>query len=242
MYISAKDRIVEFHNLCGECHTRLQYKRWCPKCEKEIAWNDIAKGYKIEKDKYVIIEKEELQALALKSTKAIEIIQFVDAGQIDPLFVENNYYLVPQEGGEKAYSLFKDVLEITAKAAIGKVVMRSKEYLIALRPYQKGLLLTMLHYKTEVIPMEQLEELKHLVLVKESELKLAKDLIERLTGKFDVENYRDEYVEAISNLIKKKVAGKEIVAKVEEIKPTETKDLMQALKASVEIVKKKKVK
>lgn len=240
MYIAAKDRIVEFHNLHATCKTPLGYKRWCPTCQKEVAWEDISKGYKIAKGQYVVIQKVELEALQLKSTKAIEILQFVDAGQIDPLFVERNYYLVPQEGGEKAYSLFKDVLETTAKAAIGKVVFRSKEYLVAIRPYQTGLIMTLLHYKDEVIPMETLEELKKLVVIRPEELKLAVSLIEKLTAEFDVSKYRDVYGEAITELIKKKVAGQEIVGKPLEIKPTPAADLMAALRASVEAMKKRK--
>lgn len=242
LYIAAKDRIVEFHNLHSECKTRLKAKRWCPKCEAEVAWEDISKGYKIAPDKYVVIEKEELEALRLKSTKAIEVLQFVDAGQIDFLYVEKNYYLVPQEGGEKAYSLFHDVLNTTAKVAIGKVVLRQKEHLVAIRPYQNGLVMTILHYKDEVIPMEKLEELKKLVVVRPQELKLAQSLIEKLTYEFNIGKFEDKYIRAVSDLIKRKAAGKEIVAKPLEVKPTKEKDLMSALKASLVAVKKKKKK
>lgn len=240
MYIAAKDRIVEFHNLHTTCKTPLSYKRWCPTCQTEVAWEDISKGYQVTKGQYVVIEKAELAALQLKSTKAIEILQFVDAGQIDPLFVEHNYYLVPQEGGEKAYSLFKDVLETTAKAAIGKVVFRSKEHLVAIRPYQRGLIMTLLHYKDEVIPMEKLEELKKLVVIRPEELRLAVSLIDKLTAEFDVAKFKDTYGEAISELIRRKVAGQEIVGKPLEVKPTPTTDLMAALRASVEAIKKKR--
>jgi DNA end-binding protein Ku len=240
MYVAAKDRIVEFHNLCGKCKTRLQHRRWCSSCEREIAYEDIVKGYQIAKGRYVVIEPAELQAIALKSTKAIEIVQFVDAGQIDPLLVERNYYLVPQAGGEKAYSLFHDVLVTSGKVAIGKVVFRNKEYLVAIRPYQKGMTMTILHYKGEIVPLEQLEELKRLVVVKESELKLARSLIEKLTAEFDIEKFKDMYGEAVAELIKKKIAGKEIVGKPIEVKPTPAKDLMEALRASVETIKKKK--
>lgn len=239
IYVASKDRIIEFHNLHSECHTPLEYKRWCPKCKKEVAWSDIIKGYKISKDKYVVIDKKDLDALKIKSTKAIEILQFIDVGQIDPLFIENNYYLVPQEGGEKAYNLFRDVLETTGKAAIGKVVLRSKEHLVAIRQYQKGLIMTVLHYKDEIIPMDQIEALKKYVVIKEAELKLAKALIEKLSGEFKIEEFKDEYTKAVEDLIKKKIAGEKIVEKPEEkIEPT--KDLMEALKKSVELVKKKK--
>ncbi len=242
IYLAAKDRIIEFHNLCGKCHTPLTYKRWCPHCEREVPWNEIVKGYKISKGKYVIVEKKELEALQLKSTKAIEIVQFIDVGQIDPLFIEKNYYLVPQEGGEKAYHLFRNVLEITGKAAIGKVVFRGKEHLVAIRHYKKGLIMTVLHYKDEIIPIEELEALKRTVVIKENELKLAKALIEKLSGKFEIEKFKDEYIEAVSNLIKKKAAGEKVVEKPVKVEPTSSRDLMKALKASVEAVKKRKKK
>jgi DNA end-binding protein Ku len=242
IYIAAKDRIIEFHNLCGKCHTPLTYKRWCPHCEREVAWNEIVKGYKISKDKYVVISKKELEAIRLKSTKAIEIVQFIDASQIDPLFMEKNYYLVPQEGGEKAYTLFRNVLEITGKAAIGKVVFRGKQHLVAIRHYKKGLIMTVLHYKDEIIPMEELEALKRMVVIKEAEIRLAKALIEKLSGKFEIEKFKDEYVEAVARLIKKKAAGEKIKEKPIEIEPTPSRDLMKALKASVEAVKKRKKK
>jgi len=242
-YVSVRDRIISFNNLCGTCHTKLQNKRWCPHCEREVPYNEIAKGYKISKDKYVIIGKEELEALQLKSTKAIEIVQFVDVGQIDPLFVENNYYLVPQEGGEKAYTLFRDVLETTGKAAIGKVVLRQKEHLVAIRAYQRGLLMTLLYFKDEIIPMEQLEELKHTVVIKENEIGLARILVDKLSGEFDIDKYRDEYIKAVEELIKRKVAGEEIKEiKPLDIKPTHAADLLERLRASVESVKKKKAK
>jgi DNA end-binding protein Ku len=239
LYKATKDKVVEFNVLCAKCHSPLEYKRWCPNCKKEVAWEEVVKGYKVSKDKYIVLTKEELESISLKTIKAIEIIEFVDAGQIDPLFVSKNYYIVPQEGGEKAYTLFKQVLELTGKVAIGKVVMRNKEYLVAIRPYQKGMLLSILHYKDEIMPMENLEELEKLVVVKESELKLAKALIEKLSGEFDLEKYSDEYSKALKALIEKKLEGKEIEVKEEE-KKEEQVDLLEALKASVQLLEKKK--
>ena len=132
-------------------------------------------------------------------------------------------------------SLFKEVLEVTGKAAIGKLVFKSKECLVAIRPYQKGMIMTILHYKNEIIPMEQLEELKHLVVVRESELKLAKNLIEKLSGEFNIEKFKDEYIKAVSKLIKAKAAGKKI--KIEKPKKEAELELMEALKASVKQLK-----
>jgi DNA end-binding protein Ku len=239
IYLAARDRLVNFHNLHSTCKSPLQNKRWCPYHNVEVPWNEVVKGYEISKGKYVVIEKKELQAIQLKSTRAIDVIKFIDAGQIDPLLVENNYYLVPQIGGEKAYTLFRDVLSLTSKAAIGKVVIRSKERLVAIRQYRKGMILTVLHYNDEIVPMEEMEALKRLVVVKDSELKLARILIDKLSGSFDIEDYKDEYEGALVKMIKRKIAGEKI-EKAADIKPTPTKDLMKALKVSVETARKRK--
>jgi len=239
VYKATESRIISFNNLHKECGTPLVYKRWCPKCNKEVAYEDIEKGYKLTKEKYVIIKKEDLEKLKLKTTKAIEIQEFVDASQIDPIFIEKSYYVVPEETGIKAYSLFVEALRVANKVAIGKVVMRNKEYLVALRAYKKGIVMHILHYLGEVKDIGELSELKHLVTVKEEELRLAQALIAKLTEpEFDVSKFKDSYTEALMKLIKAKAEGKEIKIKEERIE--EAKELMEALKASVEKIKKKK--
>jgi DNA end-binding protein Ku len=240
VYSATESRVISFNNLHKECGTPLVYKRWCPKCEKEVAYEDIEKGYKITKEKYVVIKKEDLEKLRLKTTKAIEIQEFVDASQIDPIFLEKSYYIVPEETGIKAYSLFVEALRIANKVAIGKVVMRNKEYLVALRAFKKGLVMHILHYIGEVKNIEELSELKNLVTVKEEELKLAQALISKLTEQeFDVSKFKDTYTEELMKLIKAKAEGKEVEIKEEKV--PETKELVEALKASIESVKKKKV-
>jgi DNA end-binding protein Ku len=240
VYSATESRVISFNNLHKECGTPLVYKRWCPKCEKEVAYEDIEKGYKITKEKYVVIKKEDLEKLRLKTTKAIEIQEFVDASQIDPIFLEKSYYIVPEETGIKAYSLFVEALRIANKVAIGKVVMRNKEYLVALRAFKKGLVMHILHYIGEVKNIEELSELKNLVTVKEEELKLAQALISKLTEQeFDVSKFKDTYTEELMKLIKAKAEGKAVEVKEEKV--PETKELVEALKASIESVKKKKV-
>ncbi len=239
VYRAAQSKAISFNNLHKECHTPLIYKRWCPKCEKEVAYEDIEKGYKITKEKYVVISKEDIEKLKLKTTKMIEIQEFVDASQIDPLYLEKSYYVVPEEMGIKAYSLFVEALRVANKIAIGKVVMRNKEYLVALRAFKKGLVMHVLHYLGEVKDIEEFSELKHLVTIKEEELKLAQALISKLTEKeLDLSKFKDNYTEALMKLIKAKAEGKEI--KVEEAPKEEVKGLMEALKASVEAVERKK--
>ncbi|MCS7105892.1 MAG: Ku protein [Candidatus Aenigmarchaeota archaeon] len=239
IYPATESRVISFNNLHKECGTPLVYKRWCPKCEKEVAYEDIEKGYKITKEKYVIIKKEDLEKLRLKTTKAIEIQEFVDASQIDPIFLEKSYYVVPEETGIKAYSLFVEALRIANKVAIGKVVMRNKEYLVAIRAFKKGLVMHILHYLGEIKDIEELSELKSLVTVREEELRLAQALISKLTeSEFDASKFKDNYTEELMKLIKARAEGKEIEVKEEKV--PETKELVEALKASIESTKKRK--
>ncbi len=241
VYPAIREKIVKFRNLDKEGHP-IRHKNWCPVCNKEIPNDEIKKGFEISKGKFIIIEKNDLEKLRLKTTKTLEIQEFVDISQIDPIFFETSYYLAPDRGSEKAYSLLTEALRLTNKAAIAKVVMRNKEYLVAIRAYKKGLVMHILHYIDEIKKMEEIPELKNLVPVKEKELKLAEALIEKLTERnVDLSKFKDTYVEELKRLIKAKLKGKEIV--IEERKPEkEVKGLMEALKASVEIAKKKKKK
>jgi len=242
IYTATEPKEIEFHNLCNVCNTPLQYKRWCPKCEKEVAWQDIKKGFKISKERWIVLEKEEIEKIKLPSTKAIDIQSFVDVSQIDPIYFEKAYYVVPEETGIKAYSLFVEALSLANKAAIGKVVLRNKEYAIILRPFHKGLCMHILYYIREIRDIEELPELKNLVVVSKEELELAKALIGKLTEEeFDASRFKDQYSEALKELIKAKAEGKEFKVKAEE-KIAEAKSLMEALKTSVEITERKKKK
>ena len=241
VYSAVSGKGISFTMLCSKCGTPIKYKRWCPKCEREVPWNEIEKGVKISKDKYVVVEKGELERLKLKTTKAIEIVEFVDISQIDPILYQTSYYVVPEETGVKAYSLFVEALRVSGKVAIGRVVMKNKEYVVALRPYKKGIVMHVLHYLGEVREIEELEELRGLVTIREEELKLARALIEQLTSKeLRLEAFKDSYAEAIRKLVKAKLEGKEVEVEREE-EAELARDLMEALKASVEVTKKKKV-
>jgi DNA end-binding protein Ku len=240
IYTATEPKEIEFHNLCPDCHTPLEYKRWCPKCQKEVSWQDVKKGFKISKERWVVLEKEEIEKIKLPSTKTIDIQGFVDVSQIDPIYFQKTYYVVPEEGGEKPYSLLIEALRLANKAAIGKVVLKNKEYLVCLRPFRKGLVMHLLYFLREIKDIEELPELKNLVVVSKEELELAKALIDKLTEEgFDASKFKDEYTEKLKELIKAKAEGKEIEVKAEE-RAAEAKNLMEALKASVEQVKKKK--
>ncbi|RLJ06731.1 MAG: Ku protein [Candidatus Aenigmatarchaeota archaeon] len=242
VYTATEERAIAFKLLCGKCKTPLKYKRWCEKCKREVPWEEVIRGYEIAKNKYIPISEEELATIKLETTHRIEIIKFVDLTDIDPIYMAKSYYLVPDKGAERAYSLFKEVLQLTGKVAIGRVVMRDKEHLVLIRPYKKGLVMTDLHYASEVRDINSLEELKKLVHLKEAEIKLAQALVAKLSGKsLKLEEFKDRYKEAVEKLVEEKAAGMEIKAeKPEKIKPTQ--DLLQALKASIEIKGKKKKK
>jgi DNA end-binding protein Ku len=243
IYTATQPKEVEFHSLCGTCNTPLVYKRWCPNCQKEVKWNEIKKGFRISKEKWVIVEKSELESIKLKSTKTIEILMFTDPSQLDPLFIQKSYIIVPAEEGLKAYSLLVEALSLLNKIAIGKVTLKNKEYVVALRAYKEALLMHALYYKNEIKEISKLSELRSLPKVTKEEIELARVLIEKLTkDKLELEQFKDEYSEKLKQLIKAKVEGKQIVEEEAKEKEVKAKSLMEALKASVEEVEKKKKK
>ncbi|HDD04929.1 MAG TPA: Ku protein [Candidatus Aenigmarchaeota archaeon] len=227
LYTATEPRLISLKELCPYCHSPLKHKRWCPKCEKEIAWEEVVRGFEIAKDQYVLISKKELDAIKLKSTKRIEIVGFVDE-DIEPIYLEKHYYLSPEEGGERAFSLLVKAMEELNKIAIGKVVMKNKEYVVALTPYKGGLLLSTLHYAYEIRGMPEVEEVK----VSKEELELAKELIRKMSMKLDMSKFKDEYAEAFKEMIKKKLKGEKIEVKVEE-REAKAKSLVDALKRSL---------
>lgn len=239
LYPATKDKSISFHMIHRECETPLKYRRWCPRCEKEVGWGEIDHGFEITRDKIVVIKREELDGLKLKTTHTIEIQRFVDLMAVDLIYFATHYYLAPEKGGEKAYSLLRDALAFTGRAAIGKVVIHNKEHVVTIRPYQRGLLLGMLYYPDEIQSMEKLGELEKLPLVTERERELARALIESMGGEFKPEEYSDAYREAVMGLIRQKAEG--VVVPVE--RPAEvvaTVDLMKALEASMKALKEKK--
>lgn len=242
-----------FNQLDAKGH-RIRYKKWCPVEEREVPYTEIKKGYEIAKDQYVVIEKQDLDKIAVDSTRTIDIKEFIDEQQLDPLFVEKSYYIAPDSaanrGGkrrvkdsssagiqDKAYSLLVKVLHDKKKAAIGKVVLRSeREHLVAVRAYQRGLVLHTLHYLSEIKPLEVIKEISETKVppIDEKESSLGELLVENLTSKeFDISRYEDEYTEELEKLINAKAKGKAHLIKQTTKAPTETQDLVAALKASL---------
>jgi DNA end-binding protein Ku len=241
-----REEYTSFNQLCQKGH-KIKYKKWCPVEEREVSWDEIKKGYEITKNSYVIIEKEEIENIKLKTTNAIEIKEFINSEEFDPLFVERSYYVGPDTGKKKkgndnatntipakAYSLFVKILNETKKVAIGKVVLRDKEQLVALRAYQRGLVMHQLKYLDEIRPMDEIGGLDSAQKIDANELSLGKTLVENLTAEdFDLGQYSDAYAKELEKLIEAKSRGEKVTINEEEEKPEEPTDLLEALRASI---------
>ena len=232
LYSVAEPKQFSFRMLCGKCHTPLKYKRYCPNCKKEVAWQDVVYGFKIKESEWKVFTKEKLSKLKPEKADQIEIICFTDINFFDPLLFSKRYYIVPAKSKEKAYFLLKEVLHATAKVAFGKIIMHEKEHLVIIQAYKSGLLLTTLYYPYELRKIEQLDELKEKVKVSKEEFELAKKLIESMTKEPELEKYEDTFVKKLKELILGK--AKPIAAKPKPEK------LLEALKLSVKNVKKLK--
>jgi DNA end-binding protein Ku len=232
---------LSFNQLHAECQTRIQQKRWCPHCEREVTNSELAKGYEFEKGRYVIVTDEDLQKVRVESTRVIDLAQFTDETSIDPIYVDRAYYLAPD--GPMAASAFAVMRDgMAGKAGIGKVALYGREYLVAIRPQKKGLVMYTLHHDAEIRSIDQIEELDSLPSkVKPEEMKLAKQVIETFDNELNLKDYTDEYKEGLRKIIQAKIAGEEIVAP-EEQEPPKVVDLMEALRRSLDSVSKDKKK
>ena len=234
LYAAVEAQTKGFRLLHKKDKVPIQYKRWCPKHKQEVAWGDIVRGVEMGKNKYVVLEKEELERLKPKSTDAIDIVQIIDSWQIDPIYYDHHYFIGPESENEKAYFLFKQVMEQCAKAALGRFVFHEKEYVCAIESYKQGLLLTTLNYAHEIRNIAHVDYLADAPSLKKEELDLAMQLIEKLEKKeFDITQFQDTYMDELKELIKKKVKGAVIVVKEKPAKPAKEKNLIEALKASL---------
>ncbi len=230
--VSPKD--VRFNQLEAGTGARVKQKRVSAETGEEVPFDQIVKGYEISPDNYVVIEPQELEALDPKASRSIEIEDFVDLDQIDPLYFERPYYLVPDKGGAKAYALLLEAMKESHKVGIARLVLRTKQYLAAIRPLGDALVLETLLYPDEVTLPDEIEGLpRDDVEIQDRELKIARQLIESLSTEFEPENYRDEYRERVLELIEQKAEGKQIVTQPATEEPTKVVDLMAALEASL---------
>jgi len=236
LYSAVSRKTVRFHQIDAESGQRIRQQRVNPENGEEVPYEQIVKGYEISPDKYVTITPEELEALEPQKTRTIDIEQFVDLEQIDPIYYDHPYYLAPDKGAGKAYKLLLDAMREADKVAIARVVIRSKENLVALRSYDGAITLETMLFPDEVVDTESIEELSAAdgdAKTTKRELDMAKQLIESLSGDFEADAYHDQYRERVLDLIERKAAGETITIEAPEPERKEVPDLMAALEASI---------
>jgi DNA end-binding protein Ku len=235
LYSAVSKKTVRFNQLHDEDGQRIQMKRVCSADGEEVPYEHIVKGYEISPDRYVVISPEELDALDPAKTRTIDIEDFVDLDEIDPIYYDHPYYLAPDTGAAKAYQLLVDAMEDAGKVAIARVVIRSKENLVAIRPRDGVLAMETMLFADEVVPTDSLDEMTTDTAVKTSdrELTMARQLIDSLSSDFEPEKYHDEYRERVLDLIERKAQGETIVIEEPTKEPEQVPDLMAALEASI---------
>ncbi|RDY30698.1 Ku protein [Lachnotalea glycerini] len=234
LYKTTRDISVSFNQLCKDSHERVRYKKYCPSCNKEVTNDEIVKGYEFEKGRYVTIGEEELEKIKTKKDKTIHIEHFAKMSDVDSIYYEKNYYVVPEKGAEKAFELLRQAMMFQEEIAIAKTVIGTKEQLLVLYPNKNTIIAKTLFYQEEIqeIPNTQLN-----IQINEPELEMAKTLISTMTEKFDIAKYRDEYQQRLKEAIETKIKGQNIVS-VDTSAPSNVIDLMEALKKTVEMTKK----
>ncbi len=237
LFSATSPKEVHFHMLHDKDSARIQQKRVCSKDGQEVSWEHIVKGFEISKGRYVTVSKEELEKIQPRATKSIEIEDFVDLTQIDPIYYESTYYLVPDKGAGKPYALLVAAMRRTGKVGIARFVLRTRQYLAAVRPLGKALAISTMLYADEVVAQDELEGLPD-AKPGERELKMAEQLIGSLDAKFDIGRYQDDYRAQVLAMLEKKAEGEEITSAEE---PEEARgkvvNLMDALKKSLAAAK-----
>jgi DNA end-binding protein Ku len=239
LYTAVSPKTVRFNQLNADTGNRISMRRVDPETGEEVAYDQLVKGYELSRDRYVVIRPEELDAIAPEKTRTIDIEDFVELTDIDPVYYDHPYWLVPDKGAGKAYALLLEAMRDSGKVAIARVVLRNKEQLVAIRPSGDALMMETMVFHDEVVPPENIEELPapSELSVSDRELKMARQLVDSLTSDFEPERYRDEYRDKVLDLIERKAAGEEIAVQPEAPQPAKVPDLMAALEASLAAVK-----
>jgi len=241
LFSGARGSRVSFHMLHRDDNVRIKQQLYCPQDERVVERNEIVKGYEYEKGQYVVIEPDEIKKIEPKTSKAMEILEFVKGEDVDPVYFESSYYLMPEEAGRRPYALLVKSLEESDYLAIAKLTMHNREYTVMLRPSHGGLMLHTMYYEDEVRKLENFGETNKIEL-KDAEVKIAHQLIEALAAKFDPKKYHDTFEENVKKLIKAKLEGKEVTPVEKPKKMAPVVDLMAALKESLAQMEKKPVK
>ena len=228
--VMVREHTVPFHLLHREDGQPIEYRRVCQRDQKEVPWEEIVKGYEVRDGEYIVIEKEELEAVRPESDRKIRIDRFINVLSIDPVYYDRSYILVP-DGSPEAYSLMTEVFRKKGRAGVGKITLRTREYPALVREYQDALILITLHYADEVIDPARVEAIASLPTPKEKEISIAEKIIDDLSGELELEAYHDTYRDRIDDLIKKKMAGETI--HIEKPKAEEARELMSALEETL---------
>jgi DNA end-binding protein Ku len=230
---------LSFNQLHAECQTRIQQKRWCPNCQREVPNTDIVKGYEFEKGRYVVMAEDDIEKVRVESTRVINLETFTDDTAIDPIYLERPYYLAPD--GPVAREAFAVIREgMQGKAGIGKVALYGREYLVKVQPREKGLIMYTLRHANEIRSMEAIEELDEMPkTVKPDEVKLARQVIGTFEGDVDFTSYKDDYQVGLREIIDAKIEGREVVTQEIEA-PPKVVNLMDALRKSLDTISAKK--
>ena len=233
LYTATEDRDIAFHLLSGKDKSRVQYKRVSSKTGREVDWEDIVKGYEYQKGKYVVFTPDELDQIAPESARTIDVVRIVDASEIDPIYFEKSYFVAPSKVGAKAYKLFLRALSESERVAVAKVTIREKERLCILRVKEDLLVLETMNWPDE-IRVPDFEQLKDNSRISADELKMARLLIDHLSGEFDPSEFEDSYRQRLLDAIDAKIQGNEIALAPAEAEPATVSNLLEALKASVD--------
>jgi DNA end-binding protein Ku len=226
---------LSFNQLHAECQTRIQQKRWCPHCEREVPNTEIVKGYEFEKGRYVVMEEEDIEKVRVESTRVISLEKFTDDADIDPIYLERPYYLAPDGAvAKEAFAVIREGMK--GKAGIGKVALYGREYLVKVQPRERGLVMYTLRHANEIRSMDAIDELADVpAQVKSAEVALARQVMSTFEGELDFESYKDEYQEGLRKIIEAKVEGREVVVPEVEA-PPKVVNLMEALRKSLDTI------
>lgn len=244
MYTATGKESISFRQLHAECNTPITYQKYCPKCDEVVASEKIVKGYEYEKGKFVVLKDEDFDNIPVSSTRTIDIVDFVNLTDIDPIYYSKSYFLSPSEGGEKAYILLSQAMWDTGKVAVAKITVRNKESLACIRVLENGTIcLETMFFPAEVRDSADLKvgDLVKKIDVSQTELDMAKDLISNLSTVFEPEKYTDEYREEMLKIIRQKIEGEEVQIP-ERMVSGKVVDLMDALRASLEMAQEEREK
>lgn len=234
LFVAVSPQSIGFRQLCKKCMQPVKYAKHCPGCQDNLEEKDIIRALETGDGEYVTFTDEELESIKPKKSDAIMIKEFIDASELDPLYFQKFYFAAPQQAGERAYYLFKEVLKTSDKVAIGRFVMREKEYVCAISNYGAGLTLAILNYMYEINPIDDIKELRNQPELNKDEIELAIKLVNQLYEKdFDLSVFKDNYADDLRAMLSDKTHAPKTKRKPKEAKALAEKPLMEALKASL---------